>query len=75
MVITFGPSTRLRPAFSVYNGLDQSRLSVQSVSGLAVWSFINYMQAMRVCVCDSVFPQSIILNRTRSEVVLLSKHY
>lgn len=75
VVITSGPSTRLRLAFSVYNGLDQSRLSVQPVSGPAVWSYINCRQAVRMCVCDSVFSQSIILNRTRPEVVLLSKHF
>lgn len=50
VVITPGPSTRLRLAFSVYNGLDQSRLSVQPVSGPAVWSHINYSQAPRMYV-------------------------
>ena len=75
VVITSGPSTRLRPAFTVYNRLDQSRLSVQPVSGPGVRSYINYRQAVRVCVCDSVFSPSIILNRTRPEVVLLSKHF
>lgn len=54
MVITSGPSTRLRPALSVYNGWDQSRLSVQPVSGPAVWSYINYRQAVRKCVCVCV---------------------
>lgn len=73
VVITLGPSTRLRLAVSVYNGLDQRRLSVQPVSGPAVWSYINIRQAVRMCVCDSVFSQSIIVNPTRPEVVLLSK--
>lgn len=37
VAITSGPNTRLRPALSVYNGSDQSRPSVQPVSGPAVW--------------------------------------
>lgn len=51
VAITSGTNTRLRPALSVYNGSDQSRLSVQPVSGPAVWSYINYRQAVRMCVC------------------------
>lgn len=73
MVITSDPSARPGPAFSVYNGMDQSELSVQQVSGPAVWSYINCRQPVCVCVC--VFSQSIILNRTRPEVVLLHKHF
>lgn len=51
VAITFGTNTRLRPALSVYNGSDQSRLSVQPVSGPAVWSYINYRLPVRMCVC------------------------
>lgn len=51
MAITSGTNTRLRPTLSVYNGSDQSGLSVQPVSGPAVWSYINYRQAVRMCVC------------------------